>query len=74
MKRKISIGDFYMTQDGKSILAQVAYKKVALISLENGNRWDEGVDVVDPKNITRDEWVKMFDEMDTEPIRINDKY
>lgn len=53
-----SVGQLYMTEnyETKFILAQITFKTVALISIKNGNRWVDPVEVVNPDNISEEEW------------------
>lgn len=55
-----SVGQkFQQFQSGAYILAQVDTRKVCLISLENGNRYDDPVEVNDPSRITPFEFDKI---------------
>lgn len=55
---KHSINNFYydITRDAVNILCQVDYKKVCLVSLNNANRHNNPVEVVDINNITDSEF------------------
>lgn len=46
---------------GEYIVALVARDLVALVSMEDGNRWTDAVEVKDAHNITEDEWTKLTD-------------
>jgi hypothetical protein len=50
------INQRFVFDDEEFILAQTDCKKVSLISLSSGNRWNEGVAVVDEYNITEEEF------------------
>lgn len=43
------------------MLAQVAFSKCAMVSLRDGNRWEEGVEVDDVFAITEEEFNKICD-------------
>jgi hypothetical protein len=54
-------GDIFETGDGghRYMLATVGSNLVALVSLEDGNRWKDAVYVLDNLNITPREWYKV---------------
>jgi len=58
-------GDRFEDNEGyERILAQTGDNLIALISLSDGNRWEEPVKVVSPSKITNDEMNKITDEKD----------
>jgi len=61
MRRKIQMGSRWIKPvNGETyILAQVGNRQCALVSLGDGNRWDEPVSVFDPMNISDDEWERI---------------
>lgn len=55
-----SVGQrFKTTYDEEYILAQVDLRKVTMISLSNGNRYEDPIDVDDPQRITREDLNKI---------------
>ena len=53
----IAIGDYFLLPNNKLyILSQPVFRKVCLIEIETGSRWNELVDVVSsiPNNISED--------------------
>ena len=64
------IGDRFMYHEEEYILAQVDYKECCLISLENGDRWDNPVKINDPCFITQEELNEMCDYQSEKFIKI----
>ena len=55
-----SIGDRFVCDKGNEhILSQINWNSIALISLENGNRWEDPVEVQNILKITRSEFAKI---------------
>jgi hypothetical protein len=52
-------GDRFLIGGVSYILAQSNDDKCCLISLENGNRWDNSIDIVDSIRITYDDMEKL---------------
>lgn len=51
--KKLGMGDILnLDYHGRYIIAQISVKTVALISLFNGNRFEEGVKVIDPLHLS----------------------
>jgi hypothetical protein len=62
MKTRI-VGQKIKTPEGKYIIAQVEANKVCLISLINGNRWADPIEVKNIGSITEEEFIKMSGEL-----------
>jgi hypothetical protein len=50
---------------GLYLLARCGVSEVCLCSLRDGNRWHEPIQVVDPMNITEEEWVRISSDAST---------
>jgi hypothetical protein len=60
MRRPIKCGQrFEVTGGVQYILAQVGPNQVCLIGLDDGNRWNERVEVKESSDITSQEWKKI---------------
>jgi hypothetical protein len=59
MKQLIQIGQVFVCQNTKYLLAQTAYKKVSLINMIEGNRYHEATTVDELTNISEDEWYRI---------------
>lgn len=54
------VGDLFMFEGQLYLLCQVDFKKVALISLSNANRWSKySINVEDPQDISSKEFVEI---------------
>ena len=54
-ERTYKVGDRFFISGGTYILAQISAVKLILISLYNGNRWSEPVNVEDVDRVTESE-------------------
>lgn len=66
-REKISVGQRFVRDNTIYILSLTAGNEhgpgtVIMISLANGNRWANGIYVVDPQNISDDEFLKLTGE------------
>lgn len=58
-EKTYAVGQRFLNEndyDEEYILAQIGPREVALISLEDGNRWSVGVEVQSISSITKEEW------------------
>lgn len=60
-KKTYSVGDRFKSEYGEYILATVDYKKVALINLSTGLRWNDGTEVEKYIKITESEFSEISD-------------
>jgi hypothetical protein len=56
---KIRIGQYYSIDGEPYLLVQASYKNCTLVALSGGNRWNEGIEVEQPLDITPDEFAKI---------------
>ena len=63
--KKLGMGDILnLDNHGRYIIAQIGIKTVALISLINGNRFEEGIKVVDPCHLSHRELEHIVQNLD----------
>jgi hypothetical protein len=50
------IGDFYLIGEDVYVLAQPEGKRVCLIGINGGNRWNDSIEVANVNSLTETEW------------------
>ena len=68
---RIKIGDFYSIEGEPYLLAQPTAHVCTLLGLHGGNRWNEGITVIDVNNITPDEFSRIAPVGRYEVLKIN---